>query len=85
MTFRVITNFDAEHAKKVVKDIRRRGFKVVDVLSADIERDNTNEKVGECLALVCKGNMLRYRKFKNELIEKFGLKEIVWEGFKTLC
>ena len=85
INFRVIAEANFEQMAKVVRDLYERGFDVVDVLSADILRDEDNTKVGECFAVCCRGSAWNYLQLRKELTKKHGLREIKWEGIRTLA
>ena len=84
INFRVLTEANLDQAARVAHDLCTRGFNVVNVLSADILRDEDNAKVSECFAVCCQGSAWDYLQLRKDLTENYGLREIKWEGVRTL-
>lgn len=85
INFRVLTEANLDQVARVANDLYARGFIVVNVLSVDILRDEDNAKVNKGFAVCCKGSAWDYLQLRKELTKEYGLREIKWEGIRTLA
>ena len=83
--FNVLTNHDDKSLRLMIADLtNNRGFSLVGIRESDI-LDENDAKVGEVYIICLKGSAWDYMQFRKECINKHKMREINYEGVRTLC